>query len=94
MQAFFIDLYLILVYDIIIHIMTTLSVPIPSELEVFIQKEIEYGRSPNKAAVVRRALHRLAEEEAIQVVLQSEREVGEGKILRGDLRLLVKNLRK
>lgn len=74
--------------------MTTLSVPIPSELEVFIQKEIEYGRSPNKAAVVRRALHRLAEEEAIQVVLQSEREVGEGKILRGDLRLLVKNLRK
>lgn len=70
--------------------MTTLSVPIPFELETFIEQEIAHGRSPNKAAVVRRALHRLAEEEAVQAVLQSEREVAEGKILRGDLRILAR----
>ena len=74
--------------------MTTLSIPISSELEEFIKQEIKHGRSPNKAAVVRRALHRLAEEEAVQAVLQSEREVEEGKIFRGDLRLLAKKLKR
>ncbi len=73
--------------------MTTLSVPIPAELEAFIDGEIKHGRSPNKSAVVRRALHRLAEEEAVQAVLQSEREVAEGKILRGDLRVLARKIR-
>ena len=73
--------------------MTTLSIPIPSELEMFIKREIEQKRSPNKAAVVRRALHRLAEEEAVQAVLQSEREVEEGKILRSDLQVLAKRIK-
>ena len=73
--------------------MTTLSIPIPTELEMFIQREIEQKRSPNKAAVVRRALHRLAEEEAVQAVLQSEQEVAEGKILRGDLRVLARRIK-
>lgn len=82
------------VYDIIIlqvnimHNMTTLSIPIPAELETFIEQEIEHGRSPNKAAVVRRALHRLAEEEAVFAVLRSHTE----PVLRGDLRRLAKKL--
>ncbi|TSC84522.1 MAG: hypothetical protein G01um101417_187 [Parcubacteria group bacterium Gr01-1014_17] len=68
--------------------MTTLSIPIPTELEIFIQREIEQKRSPNKAAVVRRALHRLAEEEAVAAVLRSHNE----PVLRGDLRKLIKKL--
>lgn len=65
--------------------MTTLSVPIPAELEGFINDQVKSRRSPNKAAVVRYALHRLAEEEAVQAVLTAEREIAEGKILRGEL---------
>lgn len=69
--------------------MTTLSIPIPAELESFISQEIKHGRSPNKAAVVRRALHRLAEEEAVQSVLRSHAE----PVLRGDLMKLAKKIR-
>jgi putative addiction module CopG family antidote len=69
--------------------MTTLSIPITPELERFVEQEIKQGRSPNKAAVVRRALHRLAEEEAVQVVLRAQAE----PVLRGDLRGLAKQLR-
>lgn len=73
--------------------MTTLSVPIPAELEGFINDQVKSRRSPNKAAVVRYALHRLAEEEAVQAVLTSEREVAEGKGIRGDIAVLVKKMR-
>ncbi len=70
--------------------MTTLSVPISSELEAFIESQIKSGESPNKAAVVRKALMRLAEEEAIRAVLMSEQEVREGKVLKGDLREILR----
>ncbi len=70
--------------------MTTLSVPISGELEAFIESQIKSGESPNKAAVVRKALMRLAEEEAIRAVLMSEQEVREGKILKGDLRKILR----
>jgi putative addiction module CopG family antidote len=70
--------------------MTTLSVPISSELESFIESQIKSGESPNKAAVVRKALMRLAEEEAIRAVLMSEQEVREGKVLKGDLREILR----
>lgn len=73
--------------------MTTISVPIPFELEHFIEQEIAHGRSPNKAAVVRRALHRLAEEEAVQAVLKAQQEISLGKGLRGDLMALAKKLK-
>ena len=71
--------------------MTTLSVPIPANLEKFINRQIKEGRGANKADVVRRAIIRLSEEEAINAVLTSEQEARDGKILRGDLRELVKN---
>ncbi len=73
--------------------MSTLSVPITPELEKFINEQIAMGHSDNKAQVVRRALRRLAEEQAIQDVLEAQQEVREGKILRGNLRDIVKKLR-
>ena len=70
--------------------MTTLSVPISSELEDFIDKLVKSGKAANKAHAVRYAIQRLAEEEAIAAVLEAEQDVREGRIYRGDLRKLVK----
>ncbi len=70
--------------------MSTLSVPLTPTLENFINSQVENGRAANKADVVRRALIRMSEDEAVEAVLAASREVIEGKILRGDLRKLAK----
>ncbi|OGZ07453.1 MAG: hypothetical protein A3C93_03115 [Candidatus Lloydbacteria bacterium RIFCSPHIGHO2_02_FULL_54_17] len=72
--------------------MSTLSVPLTPALELEINKLVKSGFASNKAAVVRRAIERLAEEEAVNAVLRAEQEVAEGKILRGDIRKLLKQL--
>ena len=73
--------------------MTTISVPIPPHMEAFIERHINEGYATNKADVVRKALALLAEQRAIDDVLQAERELSEGKGLRGDLRELAKKLK-
>ena len=70
--------------------MSTLSVPLTPKLEEFIKAQVKSGRASNKAAVVRHALTKLSEDEAVQAVLDAAQEVKEGKILRGDLRELMK----
>lgn len=69
--------------------MTTISVPISSKLEEAIKGLIESGYGSNKADVVRRAITRLAEDEAVETVLRAQKEVG----LRGDLRELAKQFK-
>ncbi len=69
--------------------MTTLSVPISPEHEEFIQKYIKEGKADNKAQVVRRALTRLSEEEAVEAVFRAMSEPS----LKGDLRELSKKMR-
>ncbi|MBI2476050.1 MAG: type II toxin-antitoxin system ParD family antitoxin [Candidatus Taylorbacteria bacterium] len=66
--------------------MTTLSVPLPAHLEKFIKQQVKSGKAANKAHVVRYALERLSEEEAIADVLRAQKE----PTIRGDLRELVK----
>lgn len=73
--------------------MTTLSIPVTAEQEAFINSYIKAGNADNKAEVVRRALNRFAEDEAVNAVLQAEREMGEGKALYGDLRELMKKIK-
>jgi Arc/MetJ-type ribon-helix-helix transcriptional regulator len=72
--------------------MSTLSVPLTVELEQFINDMVLRGVATNKADVVRRALKQMAEDQAVEDVLQSEREIAQGKILRGDLDTLLKQL--
>lgn len=72
--------------------MTTLSVPITGEQERFINAFVKSGKAANKAHVVRYALQRLAEEDAIYAVVQAEREIDEGKGVRGDLEKLLKKI--
>ncbi|MCC6639342.1 hypothetical protein IT409_02170 [Candidatus Falkowbacteria bacterium] len=69
--------------------MSTISVPLKPELEKGLERLIKQGYGSNKADVLRRALEKLIEDEAIQAVLISEQEAREGKILRGDLRKLL-----
>jgi len=72
--------------------MSTLSVPITSALELFIDEMIRQKIAPNKAEVVRQALVRFAEDQAVEAVLRAEQELHGGKILRGNLRQLAKKL--
>ena len=72
--------------------MSTISVPLTPDLEKFIDKMISAGEASNKADVVRKALRRMSEEEAVNSILEAQREIREGKGLRGDLRKLAKEL--
>ena len=65
--------------------MSTLSVPLDAQLETFIDSMVKSGRYSNKAVVVRQALKKMSEDEAVEAVLRSMQEAKEGKILRGDL---------
>lgn len=66
--------------------MSTISVPLTPELEEKMNSLIRSGVGANKADVMRKALDKLAEEEAINAVLRAEKE----PILRGDLKELAK----
>ena len=68
-------------------LMSTLSVPLTKELEAKLEELVENGVGPNKSSVMRKALEKLAEDEAVERVLRAEREPS----LRGDLRELVEN---
>ncbi len=73
--------------------MTTISVPLPANLEKQLNNLVKSGYGSNKADVVRRAIARLAEEEAIQEVLKAQQEISMGKGLKGDLRELLKTIK-
>ncbi|PCH91481.1 hypothetical protein COB80_02465 [Candidatus Kaiserbacteria bacterium] len=66
--------------------MTTVSVPLNKEAEARLDELVANAVAPNRAAVMRKALDKLAEDEAIEVVLRAQREVSAGKVLRGDAR--------
>ena len=72
-------------YDIIIlnynTFMATISVPLSAELEHRLDTLVANGTGSNRADVMRRALEKLAEDEAVNAVLQAERE----PVLRGNL---------
>lgn len=73
--------------------MSILSVPLSPNLDEFISEQIKKGLASNKAEVVRKALKLLQEEEALYAVLKSEQEVKEGKVLRGNLKILAKKIK-
>lgn len=73
-------------YNIIHKYMTTLSVPIQSNMEEALNTLVKNGRASNKAELVRNAISLMLEEEAIQSVLRAQAEPA----LSGDLRELSK----
>ena len=74
--------------------MTTATVPLGiQDLKILNYLLDIRGIASNKAEVFRIALRKLAEEEAINAVLEGERELAEGKGLKGDIRVLAKQLK-
>ena len=73
--------------------MSTISVPLPANLEAFIDRMVKSGEAANKADVVRKALRRMSDEEAVEAILEAQREIAAGKGLKGDLRELAKKLK-
>lgn len=69
--------------------MTTISVPLPADLEKSLNHLVKSGYGSNKADVVRRAIVNLVEQEAVETVLRAERE----QSLSGDLKTLAKKLK-
>ncbi len=72
--------------------MTTITTPIDKELEEFINAEIREGNSETKAHVVRQALRLLREDRAYKRIQEAELDIKEGRVYKGDLRLLMKKL--
>lgn len=72
--------------------MSTISVPLTQTLELFIERTVKRGAASTKAEVVRQALSRYAEEEAVAAVLRGQQERKEGKEIRGNLRKILKKM--
>ena len=70
--------------------MSTISVPLNPKVEQDLNELVEITGA-NRSAVVRKAIEKYREEEAVNAVLVAQREISEGKILRGDLDELLKD---
>ena len=70
--------------------MSTVSVPLTPKLEEAVGQLVKLGRGANKADVIRQAIANLAEDEAVMAVLRSEQEIKEGKLIKGDLKKVLK----
>lgn len=68
--------------------MTTVTVPLNSKQIEYLDTLVEDFGS-NRAAIMRKALERMAEDEAMNSILKSEQEYREGKVLRGDIRTIL-----
>ena len=69
--------------------MSTISVPLNSKLELSLDYLVSSGVAENRAAVMRKALERLTEDEAVAAVLRATQE----PTLRGDLKDLMKKIK-
>lgn len=69
--------------------MSTISVPLSPHLEEELNKLVASGYGSNKADVVRRAITKISEEEAVATVLRAQKE----ESLYGDLRELAKKFK-
>lgn len=69
--------------------MSTISVPLSSELADRLDGLVADGAGASRADVMRRALIRYAEDEAITAVLKAEHEVSQGKVVRGNSRTIL-----
>lgn len=72
--------------------MSTVSVPLTPKLEEAVTNLVKTGYGANKADIIRKAITRLTEEEAVFAVLRAQQEIREGKGVRGDLRKILKKM--
>lgn len=70
--------------------MATISIPITSELNEYIEEQVKLGNASSKAELIRRAIIKFKEEQFIQSILQAKQDVKDGKVFEGDLDELAK----
>jgi len=70
--------------------MTTITVPLNTELNEFINEQVKLGKVPNKAELVRAAIIKYKEDTLITELLKAKQEAKEGKLFTGDLDVLAK----
>ncbi len=73
--------------------MSTITVPLPHDLEDFLNEEVASGKGESKAHVVREALSRLREEKALARLTEAEADIKEGRVYKGDLKKLLRKMR-
>jgi len=86
----FLNYYNIVVYFSNIKTMTTITVPLNTELNEFINEQVKLGKVPNKAELVRAAILKYKEDALITELLKAKQEAKEGKLFTGDLDTLAK----
>lgn len=72
--------------------MSTLSVPLTPKLENIIDQMVRDGVAENKAALVRFAIEKFAEDQVIKDILEAQQEFADKKFLKGDIRTLAKKI--
>jgi len=70
--------------------MSTISVPMTPKSEQELMELVEITGA-NRVAVIRKAIERYREDQAINDILVAQQEVSEGKILRGDIEEILMN---
>lgn len=70
--------------------MTAITIPLTPELDNFIINQLKHGYINSKAELVRQALNMYRENFEVEEIMQASREAREGKLLKGDLRMLAK----
>ncbi|MEK7628796.1 MAG: hypothetical protein AAB421_05295 [Patescibacteria group bacterium] len=70
--------------------MTTISVPLDAQSKRNLERLEKSNPEMSRAGIVRKAIRKMSEEEAIQAVLEAERDIARGRVFKGDLRTLLK----
>jgi len=63
----------------------TISIPISTELNDFINEQVRLGKASSKAELIRRAIVQFKEDTFVNTILQAKQEIRSGKALKGDL---------
>lgn len=73
--------------------MSVATVPLNKETENALENMVKNGVGSSKADVIRKAINKLAEEQAILDVIEAEREIKKGSVFKGDLKELAKKIK-
>ncbi len=69
--------------------MTTITIPINSELNDFIDEQVKLGSASSKADLVRRAIIKYKEDALLHEILIARQEIIDGKGVEGDLKDII-----
>lgn len=72
--------------------MSVITVPVSDKQRATIEHMVSSGRAATKAHAIRMAIDLLAREDALASIRRGQREIREGKTLRGDLDTLAKQI--